>query len=292
MPGSQRSFGPRYSVSSGSPSDWLLSPSAAPCDYDPHVSDTVRKATPLNLKRAGRKALVVLAVASVLVVVGSGPASAHVTVGGNATKGGFGQFAFSVPNEKDDDTTVKLQVQLPPDQPLAFASAQAKPGWTVEVKMRTLDKPIKNDDGDEVTEAVDTITWSGGSIGAGQFDTFAVSAGPFPEDADEMVFKAIQTYGSGEEVAWIEPTPASGEEPEHPAPVLKLAAAVAEGDEAAPAKTDAAPAAAAKTVTTKKDDNGPGPVAIAALVVALAALGVGGVALLGSRKQSTAKTTA
>ena len=56
-----------------------------------------------------------------------------------------------------------------------------------------------------------------------------------------MTFPAIQTYSSGEEVSWIEATPASGAEPEHPAPVLELAAATGDehgGDEAETATAD------------------------------------------------------
>ena len=86
--------------------------------------------------------------------------------------------------------------------------------------MRTLDEPV-DAFGQEVTEVVDTVTWTGGEIGAGEFDTFSLSVGPLPEDVDELAFPAIQTYSSGEEVAWIEPTPEGGEEPERPAPVLR-----------------------------------------------------------------------
>ena len=87
--------------------------------------------------------------------------------------------------------------------------------------MRTLDEPV-DAFGEEVTEVVDTVTWSGGPIGPGEFDTFSLSVGPLPDDVDELAFATIQTYSSGEEVAWIEATPEGGEEPEHPAPVLRL----------------------------------------------------------------------
>jgi periplasmic copper chaperone A len=38
-----------------------------------------------------------------------------------------------------------------------------------------------------------------------------------------MEFKALQRYSDGEAVRWIEPAKADGNEPEHPAPTLKLA---------------------------------------------------------------------
>jgi hypothetical protein len=99
--------------------------------------------------------------------------------------------------------------------------------------------PIKTDDG-EVTEAVSAITWTAASpasaIKPGQFDEFDVSAGPLPE-ATSMQFKALQTYSDGEVVRWIEPAPANGSEPEHPAPTLKLTPALAEGASTAPTAT-------------------------------------------------------
>ncbi len=69
---------------------------------------------------------------------------------------------------------------------------------------------------------VKRITWEGGPINPGEFAEFEVSAGRMPQDADQLVFKALQTYSSGEVVRWIEESPPGGERPEHPAPVLKL----------------------------------------------------------------------
>ena len=45
-----------------------------------------------------------------------------------------------------------------------------------------------------------------------------------PTDVTELAFPAVQTYSSGEEVAWID-TAADGAEPEHPAPTVQLVAA-------------------------------------------------------------------
>jgi hypothetical protein len=76
-------------------------------------------------------------------------------------------------------------------------------------------------------------------IQPGEFDEFEVSVGPLPEDADQILFPSLQTYQSGEVVRWIDEPLESGEEPEHPAPLLTLVAAEDEhggfGDEAEPA---------------------------------------------------------
>ncbi len=166
----------------------------------------------------------VAALASVSVVGLAGVASAHVTVNpGTAEQGGFTKVAFRVPNERDDAGTTKVQVDLPVDHPIAFVSVRPVPGWSVKVEKSRLKTPI-NVHGANLTEAVSRITWSGGKIDKGQFQEFDVSMGPLPTDVDQLAFKAEQTYEGGEVVRWDQPAEPGKEEPEHPAPVLKLAA--------------------------------------------------------------------
>jgi len=64
-----------------------------------------------------------------------------------------------------------------------------------------------------------------------------VSMGPLPTDTDQLVFKALQTYDTGEVVRWIDTAPPGAPEPDHPAPVLTLTPA-----DAAPAATTTADA--------------------------------------------------
>jgi uncharacterized protein len=176
------------------------------------------------MKRALRRVMVGVGTAAVLAGLPWTTASAHVSIitAGEAEPGGFATIAFNVPNERDDSGTVAFAVQMPADQPFTSVRTQPKPGWTIETTTRTV----------EGEEVVDTITWTasdGTQIGPGQFDQFWISVGRLPEDVDSIEFPAVQTYASGEEVRWIEPTPPGGEEPEHPAPVLALTAA---GDDA------------------------------------------------------------
>lgn len=169
-----------------------------------------------------------------VLVLMAAPASAHVTVTSpDAAAGGFGKVVFRVPTESDTASTTKLRVTLPADTPFAFVSAQPKPGWKVDVKKAKLDEPIESH-GTTLSEAVRTVTWStsGNGIAPGEFDEFALSLGQFP-DVDSLSFAAEQTYDDGEVVAWDEPTPEDGEEPEHPAPTLELATP---DDDAAPAE--------------------------------------------------------
>ena len=73
------------------------------------------------------KKLIAAAVAAAGVVVLSAPALAHVTVQPNeALVGAFSRFVVRVPNERDDASTTKVTLELPP---LAFVSFEPKDGW-------------------------------------------------------------------------------------------------------------------------------------------------------------------
>ncbi|MBT2367168.1 YcnI family protein [Streptomyces sp. ISL-10] len=166
--------------------------------------------------------------AATSVVALSGAAFAHVGVQpqGEAAKGGYATVNVKVPNERDNASTVKVEVAMPSEHPLASVMPQPVPGWKVEVTRAELDKPLEVH-GKQITEAVSKVTWTadGSKIGPGQFQQFPLSLGRLPEDTDRMVFKAIQTYDNKEVVRWIEEPKEGGEEPESPAPVLKLSAA-------------------------------------------------------------------
>ncbi|MEV3989614.1 YcnI family protein [Streptomyces sp. NPDC049837] len=167
-----------------------------------------------------------VAVSSVVLL--SGTAFAHVSVQpqGEAAKGGYATVNFKVPNERDNASTVKLEVTLPADAPMASVMPQPVPGWTVTVEKAKLAKPL-DVHGKQITEAPSKITWTaaGSKIGPGQFQQFPVSLGKLPESADKLVFKALQTYDNKEVVRWIEEPKDGAPEPETPAPVLTLSAA-------------------------------------------------------------------
>ncbi|MFE9448682.1 YcnI family protein [Streptomyces sp. NPDC006739] len=177
--------------------------------------------------KASRLAAAV-AVAGTSVLALSAPAFAHVTVQpeGTAAKGGYAVIDFKVPNERDTASTTKVEVNFPTDHPLASVMAQPIDGWKVQITKSKLDKPLEMH-GRKIDEAVTKVTWTadGKGVEPGYFQKFPLSVGALPEDADQLVFKAIQTYSDKEVVRWIE-VPRSGRaEPENPAPVLELTAA-------------------------------------------------------------------
>lgn len=168
------------------------------------------------------------ALAASAVVVLSSPAFAHVSVQpeGTAAKGGYATVDFKVPNERDNASTTKLEVSFPTDHPLASVQPQPVAGWDVEITRSKLDKPVELH-GEKIDEAVSKVTWtaSGKGIEPGFFQKFPLSVGQLPEDTDELVFKALQTYSNKEVVRWIEVPQDGAEEPDYPAPVLALSAA-------------------------------------------------------------------
>ncbi|WP_424533792.1 YcnI family protein [Sphaerisporangium viridialbum] len=206
----------------------------------------------MSLSSAGRRLAAVTAGALALTVGLALPALAHVTINpGTAEKGGFTKVAFRVPNERDKDSTTKLVIDLPIDHPLPFVSVRPVPGWKVQVTESKLPKAVPSKYGD-ITEAVTKITWTGGKIEPGQFQEFEVSMGFMPEDTDQLLFPATQTYSSGEVVKWADEPKADGTEAEHPVPTLKLVAPAAGGDEHGSAAASATPAAsAAPTLAVK-----------------------------------------
>jgi uncharacterized protein len=164
-------------------------------------------------------------IAGTAVLALSSPALAHVSVEpeGTAAKGGYAVIDFRVPNERDNAATTKLEIAFPADHPIATVMPEPVPGWDVEVTRSKLDKPVEVH-GQQVSEAVTKVTWTAksGGVKPGFFEKFPVALGALPEDADEVVFKAIQTYSNKEVVRWIEVPQDGQEEPEHPAPVLAL----------------------------------------------------------------------
>lgn len=172
-----------------------------------------------------------IAAASALVLVGATTsASAHVTVSSpDAKPGGYAKLVFRVPSESDTTSTTKLVVSLPSDHPFASVGAQVKAGWKVEKTEQKLAAPVKVGDV-TLTKAITTVTWTSvpGTVGVppNDFDEFALSVGRLPEGVDSLSFPAVQTYSDGEVVKWVELAKDGADKPEHPAPALKLTAAI------------------------------------------------------------------
>jgi uncharacterized protein YcnI len=232
------------------------------------------------------------ALAGTAVLALSAPAFAHVSVQpeGTAAKGGYAVVDFKVPNERDNASTTKLEVSFPTDHPLASAMPEPMAGWDIEVTKSELDKPVELH-GKKISEAVTKITWTadGKGIEPGYFEKFPVSIGALPEDTDELIFKAIQTYSNKEVVRWIEVPQEGQEEPDNPAPVLALSAAAedghAHGSEASEEASEASAENAAATTAAEPADSSDTTARVLAVVgIVVGSLGVAYGVLAGRRR--------
>jgi uncharacterized protein len=218
------------------------------------------------------KLKITLALIAVLALAVPAGAGAHVTLQPEeAAAGDFTVLDVRVPNERDDSATTKVDVQFPAG--FVFASYQPVPGWSVDVKMAKLAKPITSH-GEEITEQVSRMTWTadGGSaaIQPGQFLDFPISVQIPGEAGDTLTFKALQTYDNGEVVRWI-----GAPDSEEPAPQV----AVTEGSEGHHGAS-----ADSEEESGDDSDSASKGLGIAALILGALGLLAGGAALARSRR--------
>jgi periplasmic copper chaperone A len=187
-----------------------------------------------------RRGALAAALGAATLVLLPAAAGAHVTVRTDSTaSGSFGALTFRVPNESENASTVKLEVQLPTDTPFLDVSTKPLPGWTVKTTEAPLPEPVEAE-GTKITKAVRTVVWTASpaaGVKPGEYQDFSISVGPLPKPG-AIEIPTVQTYSDDKVVKWHEPTPASGEEPEYPVPTFVITAAEtnsAEGGEAAPA---------------------------------------------------------
>ncbi|MYS45251.1 DUF1775 domain-containing protein [Streptomyces sp. SID5998] len=243
------------------------------------------------ITRRTSRLVTVGALAGTAVLAVSVPAFAHVTVQpeGAAAKGGYAVVDFKVPNERDNASTTKLEVNFPADHPLASVMPQPIDGWKIQVTKSALAKPLEMH-GKKITEAVTKVTWTadGKGIEPGYFQKFPVSLGALPEDTDQLVFKALQTYSNKEVVRWIEVQQKGQEEPDNPAPTLQLTAAADDHDAAAPdatAAADAKPAAQSTASAKSGTDTTARVLGVVGIVVGAAGVAYG---VFAGRRRTTA----
>ena len=202
-------------------------------------------------------------------MLGVAPAAdAHVAVQpDSAPSQAFVRLDLRVPNEQDKASTTKVDVKIP--NGFTTLSYEPVPGWNVKVRKEKLATPIKNDEGEEITEQVKRITWSGGKIGPGEFQDFPISVQIPGKAGSTLAFKAIQTYDNGDVVRWIGP-PDSDE----PAPQVKVTAAEGGNASSTPASSG----------SESGGDEDSSTLAIVALIVGGLGLVAGGAALAARRR--------
>ena len=164
---------------------------------------------------------VAVPLAACLLLVGAGPAAAHVeaTVSAGAQAGaGPVTVAFEAAAESPSAGIAAVKTQLPSGMPPeAVSLASGPPGWAL-------------------TPTPDGFEVGGPPLPPGTDAEFTISIRQLPADRTELPFKTLVRYTDGSEDAWIEePTP-ENPEPENPAPVITVAPAAAPTSTAAPTR--------------------------------------------------------
>ncbi len=231
-----------------------------------------------------QRILVGLAVAGVMVCALATPAWAHVTVDPpSAPKGSTVKLSFLAPNEDPTAKMTELAVAFPtpPQTPIPTVTVEAKPGWTVQVTTLKLTTPIVTDDG-SISDIVSEIDWKAKTvadgIGAQQFGEFTIDADGLPDNENEVVFKAIQTYSDGKVVRWIDPVTPGGPPADNPTPILQL---TNPGGSATP--TSSAPTSNPTVAAVSTKDNSARALAIVAIALGAVALVLATAALMRKR---------
>jgi uncharacterized protein YcnI len=219
-----------------------------------------------------------LPTAAGIVVLTAAPAAAHVTIApSEGAAGAHTVLTASVPHGCEGSPTTKVAIQLP--EAITAVTPTRNPLWKVEKVMETLDEPITDSHGNELTERVDQVVYTAESpLPEGYRDAFELSLQLPDTPGETLAFPVIQTCEEGE-TAWVETSEeGSTEELAAPAPTVAVLAA----DEGA--AVDATESAA--TTDRAQDDEGDtDPLAIAALVAGLLGLAAGVGALVMVRRR-------
>jgi uncharacterized protein YcnI len=155
------------------------------------------------------------------------PAFAHVsTTPSEAPAKGYATVFFQVPHGCNGAATTKVAIQIP--EGVSSVKPEAVAGWTAASVTTPLATPITVE-GKEVTTRISEVTWTGGPLANDQFQRFGVTM-KLPDKAagTDIMFPTIQTCTTGS-TSWTDVVEKGKPEPAHPAPMITLTKATADG---------------------------------------------------------------
>lgn len=154
-------------------------------------------------------------------LVAAGPAFAHVTANPNeAPANSYFRTALRIGHGCAGSPTTAVRVKIPDG--VTAVKPQVKPGWSIEIKMRKLEKPLDAGHGRTVSETVDEIAWRG-NLPDAYFDEFGLSIRLPAKAGQTLYFPVVQECEQGVH-RWIE-IPAAGQKWDdlrEPAPFIRL----------------------------------------------------------------------
>lgn len=150
--------------------------------------------------------------------------TAHAEVESDAARALAVNATLSFVSEAESDTAGLTQVRVVPPKGIApgdVTLTDAPEGW-------------------ELKSADDGYTLSGPALATGADGEHSIRGRRLP-DAEQLVFRTVETYDDGEVARWIE-LPTDDKEGEQPAPVLRLEPAASETSSPSPGPSTAATA--------------------------------------------------
>lgn len=159
---------------------------------------------PFALLRRLRPTRLLLALLALLVPAST--AAAHAVVYPTTVESKAGSiFSLTVPTEKEDARTTGVELTIPSG--LQVFSFEAAPGWRRAVQST----------GEGESAVVQKVTWTGGSVPAGEMAVFRFTA--LPKSDATYAFRVRQTYSDGSVADWSGP-----EDADEPAPRVEAVA--------------------------------------------------------------------
>ncbi len=172
-----------------------------------------------------------LSAVGVVALMASSPAAAHVNavLDGTAAPGDYAMITLRVPTESGTVATTKVEMRIPHDVVLKTVLVEPVPGWRIDTTKKKI-PPIIEDDGDQVTEVVDSVTWTatGPGVPLGQFVQFGLDVGPLP-DITTLSLPTVQIFADGTKREFTEKTTEENPDPESPEPTVAIGTAPSGG---------------------------------------------------------------
>ncbi|UMG93159.1 YcnI family protein [Nocardioides sp. TF02-7] len=185
----------------------------------PGPTRDTRRGTTMTVRRTSTRAAAVAVATGAVVAMAAAPASAHVTVSPDTTAAGsYAVLTFALGHGCDGSPTTRLRIAFPEEIPQPTPTRH--PLWQVETVEETLDEPITDSHGNQITERVSEVVYTSRQpLEDGVRDSVAISV-QLPDLAGEtLTFPVVQECVEGES-PWTE-TAAEGQDPDeldNPAP--------------------------------------------------------------------------
>ncbi|MEU8234759.1 DUF1775 domain-containing protein [Actinoplanes sp. NPDC048967] len=179
------------------------------------------------------------------VLAAAGPAAAHVEVSADKNRAGATDVTLTFHGEAENPSGIKSERVVLPEgiTPADVTLVKAPAGWTFQA-------------------TADGFTVGGKALASGKDAEWKVKVAKLPDGETRLSFKTLETYADGEVSRWIEVQEEGKDEPDNPAPLIKLKP----GPSTAPATTSAAPSAAASASASAAPAASAAPTATATIL--------------------------